>query len=394
MQYLPESPVLFILLNLVLRNAFRHKLRTLLTLVGLMVAVLSFGLLSTVVDAWYAGAEGASNARLVTRNSISLVFPLPLTYKQKIRQIDGVKAITTANWFGGIYKEPKNFFPQFAVDPNYLELYPEYLLSDDERTAFARDRKGAIVGRKLAAQYGFKVGDVVQLKGTIFPGTWEFVIRGIYTGRDAKTDVAQMLFHWDYLNEVAKVRYPRRQNQVGVYVVTIDDPGRAAELSRLIDAEFRNSAAETLTETEKAFQLSFVSMTEAIVVAIRIVSYVVIAIILAVMANTMAMTVRERTSEYATLKALGFGPGFVQGLIFGESVAIAAIGGGLGIALTFPAAAAFAQAMGTLFPIFFVSGTTVLLQAACALGVGLIAAWFPSRRAARIPIVEGLRSVA
>ncbi len=386
--------MLFILLNLVLRNAFRHKLRTLLTLVGLMVAVLSFGLLSTVVDAWYAGAEGASNARLVTRNSISLVFPLPLTYKQKIRQIDGVKAITTANWFGGIYKEPKNFFPQFAVDPNYLELYPEYLLSDDERTAFARDRKGAIVGRKLAAQYGFKVGDVVQLKGTIFPGTWEFVIRGIYTGRDAKTDVAQMLFHWDYLNEVAKVRYPRRQNQVGVYVVTIDDPGRAAELSRLIDAEFRNSAAETLTETEKAFQLSFVSMTEAIVVAIRIVSYVVIAIILAVMANTMAMTVRERTSEYATLKALGFGPGFVWGLIFGESVAIAAIGGGLGIALTFPVAAAFARAMGTLFPIFFVSGTTVLLQAACALGVGLIAAWFPSRRAARIPIVEGLRSVA
>jgi len=386
--------VLFILLNLVLRNAFRHKLRTLLTLVGLIVAVLSFGLLSTVVDAWYAGAEGASNARLVTRNSISLVFPLPLTYKQKIRQIDGVKAITTANWFGGIYKEPKNFFPQFAVDPNYLELYPEYLLSDDERTAFARDRKGAIVGRKLAAQYGFKVGDVVQLKGTIFPGTWEFVIRGIYTGRDAKTDVAQMLFHWDYLNEVAKVRYPRRQNQVGVYVVTIDDPGRAAELSRLIDAEFRNSAAETLTETEKAFQLSFVSMTEAIVVAIRIVSYVVIAIILAVMANTMAMTVRERTSEYATLKALGFGPGFVRGLIYGESVAIAAIGGGLGIALTFPVAAAFAQAMGTLFPIFFISGTTVLLQAACALGVGLIAAWFPSRRAARIPIVEGLRSVA
>jgi putative ABC transport system permease protein len=386
--------VLFILLNLVVRNAFRHKLRTLLTLVGLTVAVLAFGLLSTVVDAWYAGAEGASNARLVTRNAISLVFPLPLTYKQKIRQIDGVKAISTANWFGGIYKEPKNFFPQFAVDANYLDLYPEYLLGDDERTAFARDRKGAIVGSKLAAQYGFKVGDVVQLKGTIFPGTWEFVIRGIYTGREAKTDVSQMIFHWEYLNEVVKVRYPRRQNQVGVYVVEIADPNRAAEISRLIDAEFHNSAAETLSETEKAFQLSFVSMTEAIVVAIRIVSYVVIAIILAVMANTMAMTVRERTAEYATLKALGFGPGFVRGLIFGESVAITLIGGGLGIALTFPVAAAFAQAMGTLFPIFFVSAHTVLLQAVCAVGVGLIAAWFPSRRAARIAIVEGLRSVA
>ncbi|GBG01055.1 ABC transporter ATP-binding protein [Azospira sp. I13] len=386
--------MLFILLNLVVRNAFRHKLRTLLTLVGLTVAVLAFGLLSTVVDAWYAGAEGASNARLVTRNAISLVFPLPLTYKQKIRQIEGVKAISTANWFGGIYKEPKNFFPQFAVDANYLDLYPEYLLGDDERTAFARDRKGAIVGSKLAAQYGFKVGDVVQLKGTIFPGTWEFVIRGIYTGREAKTDVSQMIFHWEYLNEVVKVRYPRRQNQVGVYVVEIADPNRAAEISRLIDAEFHNSAAETLSETEKAFQLSFVSMTEAIVVAIRIVSYVVIAIILAVMANTMAMTVRERTAEYATLKALGFGPGFVRGLIFGESVAITLIGGGLGIALTFPVAAAFAQAMGTLFPIFFVSAHTVLLQAGCALGVGLIAAWFPSRRAARIAIVEGLRSVA
>jgi len=386
--------VLFILLNLVVRNAFRHKLRTLLTLVGLTVAVLAFGLLSTVVDAWYAGAEGASNARLVTRNSISLSFPLPLTYRQKIRQIEGVKAISTANWFGGIYKEPKNFFPQFAVDPNYLDLYPEYLLSDDERLAFQRDRKGAIVGRALAQQYGFKVGDVVQLKGTIFPGNWELVIRGIYTGRSASTNTAQMLFHWDYLNEVVKVRYPRRQNQVGVYVVEIDDPARAAEISGIVDAEFKNSAAETLTETEKAFQLSFVSMTEAIVVAIRIVSYVVIAIILAVMANTMAMTVRERTSEYATLKALGFGPGFVRGLIFGESVAIAVLGGLAGILLTFPVASAFAQATGTLFPVFFVSSQTVLLQAACAAGVGLIAAWFPSRRAARIAIVEGLRSVA
>lgn len=380
-------------LGLALRNAFRHKLRTLLTVVGLTVAVLAFGLLSTVVDAWYVGAEGASSTRLVVRNSISLVFPLPLTYKAKIRQIDGVKAITTANWFGGTYKEPKNFFPQFAVGESYLDLYPEFVLSEAERTAFQRDRKGAIVGRKLAEQYGFKPGDVVQLKGTIFPGTWELVIRGIYSGKEPRTDVSQMLFHWDYLNEVVKQRYPRRQNQVGVYVVEIVDPSRAAEISRAIDAEFRNSAAETLSETEKAFQLSFVSMTEAIVVAIRAVSYVVIAIILAVMANTMAMTVRERSAEYATLKALGFAPGFVQGLIYGESLIIAVLGGAIGIALTFPVAAAFAREMGTLFPIFLVSGTTVLLQAGCILGVGLIAAWFPARQAARIPIVAGLRSV-
>lgn len=382
-------------LLLVLRNAFRHKLRTLLTVVGLTVAVLAFGLLSTVVDAWYAGAESASSARLVVRNSISLVFPLPLTYRQKIRQIDGVRAITTANWFGGIYKEPKNFFPQFAVEAStYLDLYPEYVLSETERRDFLRDRKGAIVGSKLAATHGLRVGDTMTLKGTIFPGQWEFVVRGIYSGRDAKTDVAQMLFHWDYLNETLKARSPRRANTVGVYVVEVADPSRVAEISRAIDAEFRNSYAETLTETEKAFQLGFVSMTEAIVVAIRLVSYLVIFIILAVMANTMAMTVRERTAEYATLKALGFGPAFVTGLIFGEALVIATLGGGLGIALTFPVATVFAGAMGTLFPTFVVSAQTVWLQAACALAVGLVSAAFPARSAARVQIVAGLRSIA
>lgn len=379
---------------LIFRNAFRHKLRTLLTIVGLTVAVLAFGLLSTVVEAWYSGAESASNARLVVRNAISLVFPMPLTYRQKIRQIDGVKAITISNWFGGIYKEPKNFFPQFAVEAStYLDLYPEFVLTEAERKEFIRDRKGAVVGEKLAATYGFKLGDTVTLKGTIFPGQWEFVVRGIYTGRDAKTDVSQMLFQWDYLNETMKKRAPRRGNQVGIYIVEVTDPSRVAEISLAIDKEFKNSNAETLTETEKAFQLGFVSMTEAIVVAIRLVSYLVIFIILAVMANTMAMTVRERTAEYATLKALGFGPLFVMGLIFGESLAIAGLGGMLGIALTFPVAEAFGKAMGTLFPVFLVSEATVVLQAVCALAVGVVSAVFPARSAARVKIVDGLRSI-
>jgi putative ABC transport system permease protein len=383
-----------VLFSLIFRNAFRHKLRTLLTLLGLTVAILAFGLLSTVVEAWYAGAEGASSARLVVRNSISLVFPLPLTYRQKIRQIDGVRAITTANWFGGIYKEPKNFFPQFAVEAaTYLDLYPEFVLSEAEHKDFLHDRQGAVIGEKLAATYGIKLGDTMTLKGTIFPGQWEFVVRGIYRGRDAKTDVSQMFFHWDYLNETMKVRAPRRANTVGVYVVEVADPSRVAEISRVIDGEFRNSYAETLTETEKAFQLGFVSMTEAIVVAIRLVSYLVIFIILAVMANTMAMTVRERTAEYATLKALGFGPAFVMLLIYGESLAIAALGGAIGIALTFPVATAFAKAMGTLFPVFVVSAQTVWLQAGSALAVGLISALFPARSAARVNIVDGLRSI-
>jgi putative ABC transport system permease protein len=381
------------LLRLIVKNALRHRLRTLLTALGLIVAVLAFGLLQTVVDAWYAGAEGASSARLVTRNAISLVFPLPLSYAQKLKSVDGVRRVSHANWFGGIYKEPKNFFAQFAVDAQtYFELYPEFRIDENEFKAFLRDRKGAVVGRKLADTYGFRVGDQVTLQGTIFPGNWELVVRAIYTGEPG-TDTSQFFLHWDYLNETMRQTLLRRADQVGVYVLQIADSARAAEVSRAVDAMFENSTAETLTETEKAFQLSFVSMTEAIVVAIRAVSFLVIFIIMAVMANTMAMTARERLSEYATLKALGFGPAFVALLIAGESLAIALGGGALGVALTFPVADAFAQQMGSLFPVFRVSPQTVALQAACALAVGLVAALFPGWRAARVRIVDGLRSI-
>jgi putative ABC transport system permease protein len=381
-------------LGLILRNALRHKVRSLLTLLGLVVAILAFGLLSTVVTAWYANAEAASNARLVTRNAISLAFSVPLSYRQKIRAVEGVKDVSYANWFGGIYKDPKNFFPQFAVDPeSYLRIYSDYLLPADELRNFIRDRKGCVVGRRLANNYGFKVGDTITLKGTIFPGNWEFVIRGIYDGKEAKTDTSQLFFHWDLLNEVMKQKYPRRANYTGVYVTEIANPEQAAAISLRIDGMFKNSAWETLTETEQAFQLGFVSMTEAIVVAIRLVSYVVIVIILAVMANTMAMTARERLSEYATLKALGFSPAFVAALIFGESMMLAAIGAGAGIALTYPIANAFGTAMGTLFPSFYVSDATVLRQAVCAAGVGVIAAIVPAYRAATVRIVDGLRSI-
>ncbi|NTV10717.1 MAG: FtsX-like permease family protein [Zoogloea sp.] len=381
------------LFKLIFRNVWRHRLRTGLTVFGLVVAILAFGLLGTVVDAWYAGVNMASASRLITRNSISLVFPLPLTYRDKIRSVEGVRAVSWANWFGGVYKEPKNFFPQLAIDAgSYFSLYPEFSLDQDELRAFQRDRKGAIVGRKTADNYGFKVGDTVTLKGTIYPGEWQFVVRGIYDG-SKKIDTSQFLFHWDYLNETVRLRYPGRGEQVGLYLIEVDAADQVAEVSRAIDAQFRNSRAETITETEKAFQLGFVAMTEAIVVAIRIVSYVVIFIIMAVMANTMAMTARERTSEYATLKALGFPPGFVGGLILGESMMLAGLGGVLGIGLTFPVAAAFAARMSTLFPIFNVSVETVLLQAGCALVVGLVAAALPTRRVLAIRIVDGLRAV-
>ncbi len=382
------------LLKLILRNTLRHKLRTLLTVLGLLVAILSFGLLQTVVDAWYSGSKAAAPDRLITRNSVSLVVPLPVHYRDKIRGVDGVRSVATANWFAGIYQEPKNFFPQFAIDAvPYLAMYPEYRIPEDQLRDFMRDRKGAVIGRKLANTYGFKVGDVVPLKGTIFAGNWEFVVRAIYDGATPTTDTSQFFFHWAYLNESVRARAPLRANHVGVFVVQVGDVARAAEISKAVDAQFSNSAAETLTETEQAFQIGFVKQTEAIVIAIRIVSFVVIFIILAVMANTMAMTARERMSEYATLKALGFGPRFLGSLIFGESLAIASIGAVLGVALTFPVSEWFARQMGTLFPVFEVSMNTVWSQAACAVVVGVAAAVLPAWRAAQVRIVDGLRAV-
>ena len=382
------------LLRMALKNSLRHKLRALLTLAGIVVAILAFGLLRTVVSAWYAGADAASASRLVTRNSISLVFSLPVSYEQKIRQVDGVSLVAKANWFGGVYIDERNFFPQFAVDDNYLSLYPEYVLSEDERKAFLIDRRGAIAGRKLANRYGWKIGDIIPIRGTIFPGEWSFVLRGIYDGARKNTDTNQLFFRYDYLNESLKKTAPRRADRIGVYIVGINAPERAAAISEAIDATFKNSLAETLTETEKAFQLSFVAMTGTIVLVIELVSYVVILIIMAVMANTMAMSARERISEYATLKALGFGPGVVAMLVFSESLALALLGGGVGIVLTFPLARGFGNALDNLFPVFLVADETVVLQAVAAFVIGVVAALAPAVQATRVRIVDGLRSVA
>ncbi|HEU4622181.1 MAG TPA: FtsX-like permease family protein [Burkholderiaceae bacterium] len=380
--------------KLILRNVFRAKLRSGLTIVGLVVAILAFGLLQTVVRAWYAGSDASSAARLITRNSISLTFSMPLYYREKIRAVPGVKAVAVTNWFGGIWKEPKNFFAQFAIDaPAYFGMYPEFVFKPDEYTAFMRDRRGAAVGRQLADLYGFKVGDVVPLKGTIYPGTWEFTVRAIYDGRDDATITRQFYFHYDYLNEEMKKGAARRADLAGVFVVAIDNPNASADIARAIDAEFKNSLAETLTETEKAFQLSFVAMVETIVQVIQAVSYIVIAIIMAVTANTMAMTARERIAEYATLKALGFKPATIAGVILGEALAIAGIGALIGIALTPPVAAAFHAATITVFAKFPLVPQTFALQALSALVVGLVAGLVPAWRSARVRIVDGLRHV-
>jgi putative ABC transport system permease protein len=378
---------------LVLRNAFRHKLRTTLTIVGIVVAIAAFGMLRTIVDAWYAGANASSSARLVTRSSVSLVFALPLNYAQKIRQVDGVTGVGWANWFGGVYVNERNFFAQFAISESYLDLYPEFVLSDDQRRAFLADRVGAIAGRKLADKYGWKVGDQIPLRGTIYPGTWTFNLRGIYEGAEEGTDTSTFFFHFAYLNESIKKQYPGRGDQAGVFIESLGNADDAAAVSSAIDATFRNSLAETLTETEKAFQLGFVAMSEAILLAIQAVSYVVIVIIMAVMANTMAMTARERYGEYATFKALGFSNGFVGMLIFAESLGISLLGGLLGAAATFPLADVFAITVGSILAGFKVSRETVMLQLLAALVIGVVAAAIPAWRAARVHIVDGLRAI-
>ena len=381
--------------RLLFLNIWRNRGRSLLTFLGLTTSVLAFGLLSTVVEAWYSGAESASKARLITRSALSLIFPLPVSHGERIRQIDGIEAMTVSRWFGGVYKDSRNFFPQFAVDPvSYFIIYPEYILTEEARDRFYRDRRSAIVGRRLAQEHGFEVGDMVTLKGQIFPGQWEFLIAGIYDGKEEKTDTGKMYFHWAYLNEEVKQRkISRDAYSVGVFITSLQSPERAAEVSMAIDTLFENSAKETHTETEQAFQLGFVAMTEAIVVAIRAVSFVVILIIIAVLANTMSMTARERTSEYATLKALGFPPWQVSGMVLGESMLLALLGGVAGILLTYPVAAIFHDATGTLFRSFFVSTQTNLLQIAAALLTGLVAAAAPMVKVYRIRIVEGLRAI-
>ncbi len=381
-----------LVLKFLLRNVFRHKLRTLLTIAGIMIAILSFGLLRTVISAWYAGVEASSSSRLVTRNAISIIFYLPLSYREKIRQVPGVKQVSYGNWFGGIYIDEKNFIPNFIVEPRtYLDLYPEFVLTPVERSAFFRERKACIAGRKVAAKYGWKVGDTITLRGTIFPGNWELVLRGIYTGRFKNTDESQLLFRWDYVNETLRKNYPLRADNVGFYVVGVTNPDLASSVAVAIDQNFKNSIGETITETEKAFQMGFVSMSDAIIMAIQLVSFVVIVIILVVVANTMAMTVRERTGEYAIFKTLGFQRWRIAGLIFGESLLITLLGCSAGIALTFPVSGAFGAAMGTFFPVFNVARETIYLDIAAGVVVGVLAALIPAWRTVNISVAEALR---
>jgi putative ABC transport system permease protein len=381
------------LLKLLFKNAFRHKLRSWLTILSIAIAILASGLLRTMVEAFYSGVERSSANRIVTRNAISMTFSLPYSYKEKIGQISGVREVCAVNWFGGIFIDEKHFFANFAVEDNYLDLYPDYLFDPAEKKDYLHDRKGAVIGRKLADRFGWKVGDTISLRGTIYPGNWDFTIRAVYTGRDENVDERLFFFHWDYLNEAVKQTLKGRGDQVSAYIVGIERGDDAAETASAVDAIFRNSMAETLTETEKSFNLSMISMADSIIMIIRLVSLVVIVIIAAVAANTMSMTTRERIGEFAVLKTLGFGGGRIGALIFGESFVISLAGGLFGMVLTFPAAEMFRQLLGNFFPKFTVTTATLGSDVIACCVIGVVAAVVPTWRSIHIRIADGLRRI-
>ena len=382
-------------LKLIFKNALRHKLRTGLTILGITIAVIAFGLLRTVVTVWDSSVDAAAANRLITRQSVSFIFTLPYSYKEKIKSVPGVQTVSFANWFGGVYKDKNNFFARLAVDAETIfDVMSEFLISPEELSNFKKERNSCVIGADIAKQYNIKIGDQMTLEGDIFPGNWDFVVRGIYRPKNKNTDATQMLFHWQYVDERMKIESPVRTGEVGWYIVLIKDPNKSASISNQIDALFKNSSAETKTETEKAFTQGFVAASGAIISAMNFISFVIIGIIMLVLANTMIMAARERTREYAVFKTLGFSAYHLIGLILGESLIISFLGGGIGITLTYPIVAGFEQAIPKgFFPFFFIEPKTTIMAMSAAILIGILAALFPIQRTLKTKIVEGFRFV-
>jgi putative ABC transport system permease protein len=384
-------------IRLVLKNSLRHKLRTLLTVLGIAIAVLAFGVLRTIVTAWSSGVEASAANRMITRHAVSFILPLPLAYRDQIARTPGVESVTYASWFQGSYKDPNewsNFFPRFAVDANtFFQIYAEFLIPPGEMETFLKERNACVIGEKLSRDQKLAIGDQITIEGDIFPGQWTFVVRAIYKGKDATTDETQMFFHWEYLNERLREDAPGRANQVGWYVMKVQKPEDMARIAQAVDALYENSRASTKTESEREFQQGFVSMSSAIITSLEAVSYIVILIILLVLANTIVMAARERTKEYAVLKTIGFSSKHLAGLIGGESLLIGLAGSAVGLALTIPAANGVGAAFPTMFPVFAVQSGTMIMSVAIGLLAGLVAAAFPVLRTLHTSIANGLRSI-
>ena len=376
-------------LPLIWKNLTRKKLRFALTLGSFVVAFFLFGLLAIIDLAFNQGVELAGADRLITRNKISLIMPLPYSYRERLLQVPGVTAVTFASWFGGVYQDPKNFFPQFAIDPEeYPALFPEYRVAPEQWQAFLQDREGCVVGRALAERFGWELGDRIPIRGTIWPGSWEFNVRAIYEGARPQDDLTQFWFQHDYLEE----RREYMKGVVGWYTVKVGDPEQAAAVAAAIDERFANSPFETATETEKAFATGFAKQVGNIRLLLTSIGAVVFFTLLLVTGNTMAMSIRERTGELAVLKTVGFTDGRVLGLVLCESLLFAVVGGvgGLALAKLFSLGG---DPTGGMLPAFHLAPGRLGLGLGLAAATGLLAGAVPALLAMRLRIVDALRRV-
>jgi putative ABC transport system permease protein len=376
-------------LPLLRANLGRHLRRTILTMASVALALFLFASLRTVVTTLRAAAQFGSARRLVTLNASGLIFPLPVSYANRLQTVPGVEKVTWANWFGGQYGDGKRFFANFAVDAKtYLDLYPEMSVPADQREAFLQDRSGALIGGRLIDLFGWKVGQNVTLRGTIFPGDWTFTVRGVYTPTDKAINDDAMMFHWDYLDERTG-----RGGLAGWYILQIDRPENAAGVAKTIDDLFRNSSSPTKTGTEQAFNASFATMWGNVGLLMNTIGMAVVFAILLVAANAMMMSARERTRELAVLKTIGFSDRRLFALVMLEAGLITVTGAaiGLGAAKLVYRATNF-NAAGFL-PGFDVTGDTLVLGGVIALALMLASGIVPAMRAARLTVVAALRNV-
>jgi putative ABC transport system permease protein len=379
------------------RNLSRNRLRSFLTVLGAAFALLTFILLRTVLGAWNVGLEHASRDRLGTRHKVSFIMQLPKRYIDEVRGVPGVKQATWANWFGAKDpRHPNEFFANLAVDPaSYLEVIDEMVLTSEERTRWLEDKRGAVVGDVLAKKLGLKVGDKITLEGSIYPGDWEFNIDGIYTASRRSLDRSQFLFHWDYMNDALP---DRRKDQIGWVMARIDDPSRSADIATAIDKRFDDKDNQTVTMSERAMNASFMGMFSALLTALDVISLIILFIMLMILGNTIAMGVRERTREYAVLRAIGFEPWHIRFFVVGEAAVLGLAAGVAGVALAYPIVDRglgrwLEENMGVWFPYFRVSPVTMVAALVIATVLATAASLIPSIQAGRIAVTDALRRV-
>ena len=376
-------------MRLLIANLKRRKIRTILTAGSFAVALFLYGLLATLRSSFNQGVEIAGVDRLTIINKISLIMPLPLAYREQLKQISGVTAVTYANWFGGIYQDESNFFPQFAIDhETWITMFQEYTIPPEQLADFNRDKEGCIVGRKLLDRFGWKIGDRIPIQGTVYGGTWEFNIRGVYDGTRPDDDTSAFWFRFDYFDE----RRAFEHGTVGWYTVKLSNPDDAAAVAKEIDQRFANSASETTTQTEQAFASSFVKQMGNIELLLLSIGSVVFFTLLLVTGNTMAIAVRERVNELAVLKAIGYPGWLLLALVLAESLTLAIAGGGFGLLL----AKLFTlggDPTGGMLGSFRLQPMAMLYGAAMIVAVGIAAGLIPAVSAMRLRVVNALRRV-